>query len=300
MKAYKICPLCKKIPEQQLFGLENYRYCRNCSLGWIKKFSELPYRDTYYRGTSSLFSLLFFPVSIIFYLIRINYVRKRNIRLWIDVGAGDGGFLKFVNAKRKIGVEISSSGRTIMEKSGLETATEREFLKESGLNADVISFWHVLEHTQNPWIYLRSAHRNLAEKGTIVIGIPNFESFEFKIFKRCWFHLDPKRHFWHFSTKSIKGIISNEGFEIKKIDFWSLEHHLTGVLQSFINKSSGSENILHRLVKRAGDSAFFSLRDAFWSIFWLTIGFPVVVGFWIIGSLFRKSGTIVVIAEKQN
>ncbi|MDP2649510.1 MAG: class I SAM-dependent methyltransferase [bacterium] len=293
------CPLCKRVSEKDFFGLPNYYHCNNCSIAWQIFFLKSPYKESYYKGTSNFIHILFSPISRLFYLIRERYVGKKNIGLWIDVGAGDGGLLKCIKAKEKIGVEISASGRRKMEEIGLKTLTDQEFLKVSGLNADVISFWHVLEHTQNPWMYLRSAYRNLAKGGTIVIGIPNFDSFEFKFFKKHWFHLDHRHHFWHFSSKSINNVVIQEGFEIKKNDYWSLEHHLAGVLQSFINITSNSDNILHRLVKRGEDSTRFSLKGAFCSIFWLTAGLPIVVTFLIIASLSKKSGTMVVIAEKK-
>lgn len=295
-----ICPLCRKTPENHFFGLQSYYYCKNCSIAWQKNFSEPSYKEKYYKGSSGIVSILFFPIIRLFYLIRRGYVKNKNIGLWVDVGAGDGEFLRCVKAKQKIGVEISASGRKKMGEIGLKTQTDQEFLKVSGLNADVISFWHVLEHTQNPWMYLRSACRNLAKGGKIVIGVPNFDSFEFKLFKRYWFHLDPKHHFWHFSSKSIKKILENEEITIKKIDYWSFEHHLTGVLQSFINKTSDSANVLHHLLKRGEYHGSFRLKDAVWCVFWLTLGFPVVIGFWIAGSILGKSGAIIIIAEKKN
>ena len=299
MLTYAICPFCKNKPQSKFFGLNDYLYCSNCKLAWLKKFPEPSYGDTYYKGTSTIFSLLFSPVGRFFYWLRSSYVGKKNIKLWVDVGAGEGSYLKTVPAEKRLGIEISASGRRIMENSGLKTMTEKQFLKYKSLKADVISFWHVLEHVENPWMYLGTAYKNLADKGLIIIGIPNFDSFEFQLFKRNWFHLVPKHHLWHFSPKAIRKVLSLEGFKIIKIDYWSLEHHLTGILQSFINKTSGSDSILHRLIKRAEDSPRFFLRDAFWSGFWLTVGLPVVVGFWIAGALFTKSGTIIILAEKK-
>lgn len=299
MLIYSTCPLCKNEFQSGFFGLEDYWYCSYCKLARLKKFPEPSYGDTYYKGTSTIFSLLFSPVGRFFYWLRSSYAGKKNIRLWIDVGAGEGGYLKTVPAGKKIGVEISASGRKIMENSGLKTMTEKQFLKRKGLKADVISFWHVLEHVENPWMYLRGAYKNLAGKGLIIIGIPNFDSFEFQLFKKYWFHLVPKHHLWHFSPQSIGSILDTEGFKIVGLDYWSLEHHLTGVLQSFVNRTSGSDSILHRLVKRAEDSPRFLLKDIFWSAFWLTVGFPVVIGFWITGALSNKSGTIIILAERK-
>lgn len=292
---FKKCPICKKTPDSSFFGILGYRYCLRCHLGWLKMLPKTSYTENYYRGTSSIISKLFLPIALFFYMIRGSFAKGRK-KLWIDVGAGDGGFLKTVNAQRKIGVEISLAGRKIMEKAGLKTLSNKKFLKTSGLNADVISYWHVLEHVEKPWEYLEAGKRNLSKKGKIIIGIPNSDSLELKYFKKYWFHLVPKYHLWHLSKKSIELFLTEKGFKIDSIDYWSLEHHLTGILQSFINSTAGSDSVLHRLVKR-GLNYSPSFKDIFWSIFWLTIGFPVVFLFWVISALSKKSGTIVVTAK---
>ena len=200
----------------------------------------------------------------------------------------------------KIGVEISKTGRKIMNNIGIKTLTPSEFLKSKGLKANVISFWHVLEHIKNPWDYLSAAKRNLLPNGEIVIGIPNIDSWDFKIFTNDWFHLVPKYHIWHYSPKTISIMLKSTGFKVVNIDYWSIEHHLPGLLQSFINKTSGSHNVLHKLVKRETDLMSTGWSDVFWIIFWLTLGFPFVVVFWIVNSFFHHSGTIIVTAKKYD
>lgn len=293
---YKRCPICKKESESSLLGIEGYRYCQNCHLGWLKKLPKATYKESYYKGTSGIFSKLFVPIGFAFYKIRGSFAKGEN-KLWIDVGAGDGGFLKTVEAQRKIGVEISLAGRKIMEEKGIETLLNENFLKTSGLNADVISYWHVLEHVEKPWEYLEAGRRNLAKKGKIIIGIPNSDSFELKYFKKYWFHLVPEYHLWHFSKKSIELFLNKSGFKTDSIDYWSIEHHLAGTLQSFINKTAGSDSVLHRLVKRGLDYSP-TFKDIFWSIFWLTFGLPIILLFFATSSLFKKPGTFILVAKK--
>ena len=159
----------------------------------------------------------------------------------------------------------------------------------------------MLEHVEKPWEYLEAAKKNLRKNGRIVIGIPNIDSLEFKYTKEYWFHLQPQFHLWHFTPKSVRKLLEQTGFTINNIDYWSVEHHPTGVLQSFINKSSGSkENVLHKLIKRGTGESILKPKDLFWVGFWATIGSPVVFSFWLVGSLFRKAGTIVVDANKNS
>lgn len=292
---FKKCSICKKTPDSSFFGISGYRYCLKCHLGWLKRLPKTSYTESYYKGTSSVISRLFVPIAFFFYMVRKSFAKGKK-KLWIDVGAGDGGFLRTVNAQKKIGVEISLAGRKIMEKAGLETLSNNKFLKTLNLNADVISYWHVLEHVEKPWEYLEAGRKNLSKNGKIIIGVPNVDSFEFYFFRKYWFHLVPDFHLWHFSPKSMVLLLKKAGFKVDSIDYWSVEHHLTGILQSFINSTAGSDSVLHRLVKR-GLNYSLSFKDIFWSIFWLTIGFPVVFLFWVISALSKKSGTIIIVAK---
>lgn len=240
-------------------------------------------------------SRLFQPLAWFFYFLRSQLVEIPVKGLWIDVGAGDGQFLKTVRARRKVGVEISPAAWRIMENFGLETMTNSKFLKSRGLNADIISFWHVLEHVGKPWEYLQAAKRNLTHKGKIIIGLPNVDSLSFRFFGQLWFHFQSKYHLWHFSLLSLKKVLNKSGFHIEKIDWWSPEHSLAGVLQTFINVSAGSENVLHLLVKRGTKQVVLKSKDVFWIVFWLTFGLPLILLFWVAGAVTHHPDSVVVV-----
>lgn len=293
-----ICPLCKGKAVSGMGNILDYWYCNECRLGRRKKICAVVYDDNYYIGKSNFASIIFNPIAQFFYFIRRLYAGLDEKNVWVDCGAGEGGFLRTVRSRKKIGVEISSSGRKMMKKIGLSTLSEREFLLSKTLHADVISFWHVIEHIEYPITYLHAAYKNLNKNGKIVIGIPNHKSFEFKFFGKYWFHLVQNYHIWHFSPESITQLLNKTGFAVDFIDNWSIEHHPTGILQSFINKSAGSDSVLHRLVKR-GLNYSLSLKDVFWSIFWLSIGLPIVLFFWIVSAILHQSGAIVVVASKR-
>lgn len=295
VKLSAICPLCKK-KGSNLPDFPAHLYCKTCKLAWLKHFPKAIYDDTYYQGASSIASKLFTPITLMFNLIRNVYVGLDKKKLWIDVGAGDGGFLKIVRAERKIGVDISPSARKIMKGKGLVTMTEQQFLEAKNLDADVISFWHMLEHVPNPWDYLNAAKKNLAKNGRIVIGVPNIDCLEYYLFRNKWFHT-PKFHLYENSPRSIDIFLRIAGFKTMYIDYWSPEHHLPTTLQSFINFTSNSQGALHRFIRRGHDYEFH-IYDAIWSIFWMTVGAPLVIMFWIIGALTKKSSTIVVVAKQ--
>ncbi len=294
----KYCPLCGKIANARMGNLSDYWFCKNCFLGWIKIIPKTSYEDEYYISGSSLLSKIFSPIGYIFLKMRDYYTGFFKKKLWIDVGAGEGNYLEKVNAKLKIGVEISKSGRNAMKRKGLSFLTNEEFLKTKNLNADVVSFWHVLEHVINPNEYVSAAEKNLSESGKIIIAVPNINSFEFNTFGNFWFHLAPKYHVWFFSPKSLKKLLANSNLKIEKIDYWAVEHHLTGILQSFINRATNSDNILHKLIRRKQNLSGIKISQTFWIIFWCSLGLPVVILFWIVASLLKKPGAVVLVASK--
>lgn len=292
------CPVCGSKKTLQ-YKLSNYLICGICKSIFQKRFPKAEYKEEYYQGKSGIFQSLFAPVANILYLLRNRYV-GRKVNTWVDIGAGEGSYLNSVNAQKKIGIEISSFGRKRMKKLGIKTLDDTQFLKRRKLNADVVSFWHVLEHIKEPRKYLLAASNNLKSDGKLVIGVPNGQSLDFRLFGKFWFHLAPEFHYIFYSPKALKLILEKTGFYIEKIDYWSLEHHLPGVLQSFINLTSGSDNALHKLVKRGTGQVRFSIKDLFASIFWTTLGLPFVLIFWVYSSMSCQSGTIVVVASRKD
>lgn len=299
-KNMRSCLICGSKKVVSLEGVREYWQCLGCKVAWRKKFPHAVYKSDYYKPASSFASILFRPILNFLYFWRAQYSNKKPINLWVDVGAGDGRFISGVGSKRKIGVEGSRAAREIMRQKGIGVLSDSDFLKKRNLRADVISFWHVLEHLKDPKKFILAARKNLKTKSELIIAVPNIDSFEFIFFKRDWFHLEPTLHYWHFSPKSLGILLKKCGFKVEKIDYFSIEHHPTGLLQSFINKTSLQKNSLHRLVKsvRQKGSPRLGMHDILLNIFWVTLGLPTAFTFWIAASLSKKSGTFVVVAIK--
>ncbi len=155
-----------------------------------------------------------------------------------------------------------------------------------------------MEHVENPWDYLKAANRNLLRGGAVVVGVPNMDSLEFNLFRKFWFHLAPKYHIWHYSPKSMTINKKKNGFKVRAIDYFAIEHHLTGIIQSFLNKTTNTSNVLHLLIKRGTKVPIISIVTIGWILFWFTFGLPIIIPFWISQALLKKSGAIVIVAKK--
>ena len=59
---------------------------------------------------------------------------------------------------------------------------------------DVIALWHVIEHIPDPWETLAAAAERLRPGGIVVIGAPNPDAFQLRVFGQYWTHIDAPRH----------------------------------------------------------------------------------------------------------
>ena len=116
----------------------------------------------------------------------------------LDVGAGDGRFLK---AMRDLGCEISG---TELAGAAYDRAAQipdihlfQGDVTEAGFSSghfQVVTLWHVLEHLRSPSACLRCCHDLLQTGGLLVIEVPNVGSWQSRATGRHAFHLDPPRH----------------------------------------------------------------------------------------------------------
>lgn len=294
------CPLCQKPFLSQMNEDCRYYFCSHCHLGRLKKFPRADYSSSYYTASSTLARRAFGPIESFFYKLRTSYAGNGRFNSWMDVGAGDGGYLETVPVKRRLGIEISVSGRRQMEKKGIISLSARQYQRLGGKSVDIISFWHVLEHVELPWVYLKRARLNLKNSGKIIVAVPNIDSLEYRIFGKRWFHLVPQYHLWHFSLLSMTKLLNRAGFRIVSTNFWSLEHHLTGILQTFINATSRTDAVLQKLVKRSDGGKGMNAGAFVWSLVWLTVGSPLIVALWILQVILKRPGTFVVVAVKTS
>lgn len=65
---------------------------------------------------------------------------------------------------------------------------------EYGKSYDVIALWQVIEHLPSPWEFLENAARKLNVSGVLLIATPNPASFQFRVQRERWPHVDAPRH----------------------------------------------------------------------------------------------------------
>ncbi len=88
---------------------------------------------------------------------------------------------------------------------------------------DLITFWHVLEHLDNPRNALAAARRLIKPDGIVLVAVPNIRSFQAQLFKQDWLHLDVPRHRWHFDPQTLLTLAHRCDFDVIQVHHFSAE-----------------------------------------------------------------------------
>ncbi|AWI25107.1 class I SAM-dependent methyltransferase [Flavobacterium pallidum] len=146
----------------------------------------------------------------------INSFTKSKGKL-LDIGAGTGDFL--LAAKNDgwdiTGIEPNAKAKNTAEQKGVRFTENEQAIADSTF--DVITMWHVLEHVPDVKKQISELHRLIKPKGTVVIAVPNFNSYDAKYYGNFWAAYDVPRHLTHFSKTAIKLLFEAQEFRLEKI-----------------------------------------------------------------------------------
>jgi 2-polyprenyl-3-methyl-5-hydroxy-6-metoxy-1,4-benzoquinol methylase len=84
---------------------------------------------------------------------------------------------------------------------------------------DAVIMNHVIEHVTDPVALLSECHRILKLGGILISVTPNIESLGHSHFKCHWLGLDPPRHLFLFSRKTLDLVVRMAGFT--KVRIWT-------------------------------------------------------------------------------
>jgi len=172
----------------------------------------------------------------------------------LDFGCGSGAFASWMAQAGydTVGLEPFSLGRPT---EGERLLLIREPLESAAPKLgrfDVITLWHVLEHVSHPVDVLRRLSDLLAPDGRLIVSVPNFQSWQSRVFRGSWFHLDPPRHIIHFEADTLENCLRKARLETTKRWEFLPEYGSSGWLQSTLNRVLPHRNYLYEVVKDRG------------------------------------------------
>ncbi len=146
----------------------------------------------------------------------VNYYSANKGKL-LDIGCGTGYFAGKMkqNGWKVLAIEKNPQVREFVKATwGIEVQDSDQLLKFPEKEIDVITLWHVLEHLEQLNETMKQLHLILKDKGTLIIALPNSDSYDAKVYKKFWAAYDLPRHLWHFCPSTFNHLAEQHGFKI--------------------------------------------------------------------------------------
>lgn len=194
--------------------------CAHCGLVWSDPLPHNPrnyYEDDYrvsYKGTYAPKPKHVLRAGNIA-LSRLDKIKQFLTRplTVLDVGTGGG---EFAYLMQSMGHEISgiepNKGYAAYSIQEYGLKVQVGFIQDIPLPEaafDLITIWHVLEHTENPGAVLAKLHTLLKPDGTLVIEVPNIEATCQS--PKSTFH---EAHIFNFNVTTLGMLAAKAGFTV--------------------------------------------------------------------------------------
>lgn len=245
------CPACKIATCTLFFEADDpktkkgYQFfkCKNCKLVQINPHPESSDFERIYKlknihknftKNNFLAKVFFkFPMSNNLFNLYLKMVKKSRSKLvynykdggrLLDVGFGDGKMLEAFSGSnwQLYGTEVNEFLAKKAQKNLKKTTLIISRLEEAGLPKnyfDTITFWHVLEHINNPEVVLRETQKLLKPNGIVIMEIPSGSSLFLNIFKKNWQQLIVPEHLYFYTEKSLKKLLKVANLKIVDIEY---------------------------------------------------------------------------------
>lgn len=215
--------------------------CTNCGLKFTNPRPAEEDLHTYYesedyishtnKGNSLLHNL--------YKLARVYTMQDKSklLRKWspkgklLDIGCGTGEFALYNKQLgwSVSGVEVNDKARRQAEEKlrqplypGLQEVPEEKF--------QAITLWHVLEHLGELEESCRQITNLLDPKGTLIVAVPNCESYDARYYQEYWAAYDVPRHLYHFTPPTMERLWAKFGLKIKAVLPMKLDAYYVSML----------------------------------------------------------------------
>jgi predicted SAM-dependent methyltransferase len=187
------------------------------------------YRPSYYGNRHGLTNRICVRRRLALVRSRVGAGTGRNL---LDFGCGDGSFLSSAREQgwNCCGVERNppaTAQNDVLVVSSLDELDDSRF--------DCVTFWHVLEHLDNPVEVLTRLRAYVKPGGIVLAAVPNFASWQARFTGASWLHLDIPRHLYHFTNRSLAKTFEAAGFAVQGISYGEIQYDVIGWSQSLLN-----------------------------------------------------------------
>ena len=261
------CPICKSdklsnhiICKDHMVSGESFAItrCSNCSFLFTNPRPNPANIGSYYQSekyishSNQANSLINFVYKLTRFFTLTKKVKLINSisteKSILDYGCGTGDFLSKckVNGWEIVGLEPDANAReqakTLTGKNIINNINELNLID----NVSLITLWHVLEHVPNLNTTLESLKSKLSKNGKFLIAVPNYQSYDAKLYREYWAAYDVPRHLYHFSMDTMKLLLNNHGLKILKTIPMKLDSFYVSLLSE--KYKNGQSNYLKSFI----------------------------------------------------
>jgi SAM-dependent methyltransferase len=159
----------------------------------------------------------------------INYLHPANIRVdssILDVGTGHGS--RLISLRKKGFTNLTGIDPFIDQDIEYETGVKiyKKYLSEAEGQYDLVMLNHSFEHMPDPLQAMKDIYRLLKPDRTALIRIPVADSYGWRKYGVNWMAMDPPRHFYLHTRKSISILAEKTGFTIFRVFCDSIALHI--------------------------------------------------------------------------
>ncbi len=308
------CPVCFSEIEPMLLnnpgnGYESY-ICESCdvefnmpmkaaSAEWYEaEYSEMEIRSSLYERRKNIWE---FAESI-------NSMPVKRGKL-LEIGCGEGAFLEIARNRGydPTGVDLNEHAVNKARISGFNAhcISAGDLLKKFPVKGfDIVCFFHVLEHLEDPHAFVANVNKLLKDEGYIVLSVPNPKRIGLIFGRESWDY--PPHHLTSWNKRSLEALLQLNNFEIVNLKdeplnlLKVLPDCLSGKIKFNVNHSvermySGSANSFAKSVLRftyttlSKCKKFFSQAAAVLLLPWYSLRYRN-----------RAGSSLLVIARKKN
>jgi SAM-dependent methyltransferase len=140
----------------------------------------------------------------------------------LDVGCASGAMLAMLQARgwKVTGVEISGPQAAHCKSRGLDVRNlpleKNQFAERS---FDVVLASHLIEHLNNPCLFIREIKRILKPQGRVYITTPNITGLQSRLLGSRW-RSAIFDHLYLFSIKTLRLLLETSGFKVERVKTW--------------------------------------------------------------------------------